>query len=237
MRLLFVRHGDPCKTTYGLTKKGEEEVKLLANYFKENKIIEKAYTSTAERATETTRILKKYINVNVEEVAWLQEFKYSIVLPNGERQFPWEITPSLWIQNGAMFDFKKCLEDPIYKSGSIKERCVERWDEFDRVLEKYGYKRYLNYYNVKNANKKTLLFISHFATISVLLSHLLNIPLSIVMHMFWCSPSSYTELRSEEIECGKALFRCITYGNLSHLAGINDLKSFYGLQKEVFMED
>lgn len=65
-----------------------------------------------------------------------------------------------------------------------------------------------------------------------MLSRLLNISLPIMLNSFWQAPSSYTSLMTEEVEEQKAIFRCIGYGGLEHIKDMEELKSYYGLQKE-----
>ena len=228
MRIVFIRHGDPCRESYLLTQKGVEEARLLGKFFR-GQNIKKIFSSQSLRAEETIKFfletfIKDNIPVDVKFVDWLGEFKHKIILPNKTEQFAWEMPLDTW-----------CTNDGIYESGNIEEHAVKIWNEFDKFLSDVGYQRIGNYYILSGVGiRDTFLFVSHFATISVLLAHILNIPLAVMLHFFWQAPSAFTTLRSEEMEQGKVIFRCVGYNETCHLEGHEDLKSFYGLKPEVF---
>lgn len=226
MKLIFIRHGDPCKDSFFISDKGILEVKLLKNFFATKKITE-ILSATSIRGQETTKyFLKDTNNIPVKYYSWLNEFKHKIILPNNKKQFPWEIPIDFWCND------KKVIKK-IYETGNIKYHANKIWEEIDDFLSKKGYDREKNMYIVRKGNEECYIFITHFATLSVILSHLLNIPLEIMLHVFWQAPSAYTTLVTEEMEKGKAIFRCIGYGETSHLVNHEELKSYYGLQNEV----
>ena len=226
MKLIFIRHGDPCKDSFSISKKGILEIELLKKFFKEKKISE-VLSATSIRGKETTYyFLKDTDNILITYCSWLNEFKHKVVLPNGNKQFPWELPIEYWCND-------KKIIDQIYKTGDINYYANLIWSEFDNFLSNKGYTRNKNSYKVIRKNEECYIFITHFATISVILSHLLNIPLEIMLHAFWQAPSAYTTLITEEMEKGKAIFRCIGYGETSHLVKNEELKSYYGLQSEI----
>ena len=239
MKIIFIRHGDPMRGSFSLTEKGQTEARLLGKFFC-GQSIEKIFSATSVRATETTKFFmetfsKENANVQVEFVDWLGEFKHKISLPDGTEQFAWEMPLDTWCKSDGMLNLNTCMDNPIYLSGDIKQHAEKIWDGFDNFLITAGYQRTGNYYTpIADVNKLTFLFISHFATISVLLSHLLNIPMAVMLHHFWQAPSAFTTLRSEEMERGKVIFRCTGYGETRHLEGHDELKSFYGLKPEIF---
>jgi len=241
MKLIFVRHGDPCRESYSLNQKGAEESRLLGKFFR-GQSIKKIISSKSLRAKETTNFfLENFVNngsfIDVESVDWLGEFKHKIILLDKTEQFPWEMPLDAWCNNDGMLNLATCMDNPVYESGNIKLEATKIWNELDKFLSESGYSRNEHYYNATVAgNRDTFIFISHFATISVLLSHLLNIPLAVMLHFFWQAPSAFTTLRSEESERGKVIFRCIGYNETPHLIYREDLKSFYGLKPELFDE-
>lgn len=233
MKILFIRHADPCRESFSITKKGKKEAYLLGLYLKKYKI-NQLFSGTSKRTMETTSVIESCCNINsIKYESWLNEFKYKVVLPNGKIQFPWEMAIEYWC-NDEMLSFNNCMYTEIYKSGNIKEHAEFIWHKLDLLLDDYGYQRIDNYYKVKEANNKCIVFVSHFATISVLLSHLLNIPLPIMLNSFWMAPSASTSLITEEVEEKNAIFRCIGYCGLEHLNDMEELKSYYGLQKECY---
>lgn len=232
MRLIFIRHGEPRKEDYYLTEKGVKQTEYLGKYLqKEN--ISKMYMGTFGRSVYTGNILNNYLDIEFENKEWLNEFKHLIKIDEVKEQFPWEIEPNLWINDKEALSSEEVFSHRIYGNSNLNEKCKNIWKNFDEILTNYGYERSGNLYKVISANKDTIIIVSHFATISVLLSHLLNIPLYITLHMFWIAPSSYVKLVTEEVVKGEAIFRCCEYGGLSHLNNDEKLNSYYGLQSEV----
>lgn len=89
MKLIFVRHGEPLKYEYGISKMGIDELELLGVYLKENFNVSKIFSATSQRATESADVLNKKFNYNIEYYQWLSEFKYRIPLLNEKGVFPW----------------------------------------------------------------------------------------------------------------------------------------------------
>ncbi len=239
MKIIFVRHGDPRRDSFSLTEKGRNEAHLLGEFFCGQQI-EKIFSAPSVRARETTKFFletfgKENPNVQVEFVEWLNEFKHKILLPDGTEQFAWEMPLDTWCTAEGMLNLATCMENPIYLSGNIKEYAEEIWRGFDSFLSIAGYLREGKYYSpISGGSKSTFIFVSHFATISILLAHLLNISPAVMLHFFWQAPSAFTTLRSEEMERGKIIFRCVGYNETRHLEGHDELKSFYGLKQEIF---
>ena len=239
MKIIFVRHGDPQRGSFSLTEKGRVEANLLGKFFV-GQSIAKIFSAPSVRAKETTNFFLETFapenpSVQVEFVEWLNEFKHKIFLPDGTEQFAWEMPLDTWCTADGMLNLADCMDNPVYRSGDIKQHAEKIWNGFEEFLNAAGYRRTGNYYSpIAGGNELTFLFISHFATISVLLAHLLNIPPAVMLHYFWQAPSAFTTLRSEEMERGKVIFRCVGYGETRHLEGHDELKSFYGLKREVF---
>lgn len=232
MKLIFVRHGDPSPFSFSITKKGKEEIERLGEYWKE-KNISALYSATSVRAKETAEILSLKKQMEIKYISCLNEFKYKLDLGDGKDHYPWELPLNLWCDEESSFDYKKSLENPIYDRGDIKREALKIQNELDEILNELGYKREEHYYKVERGNRESIVFVSHFATISVLLSHLLNIPLIVMLHFFWISPSGVVTVVSEEMEKGKAIFRCIAYNDCGHLVGHEELLSCYGRQSEI----
>ena len=238
MKLIFIRHGDPRRDSFSLTEKGKTEARLLGEFFCGQQI-EKIFSAPSVRAKETTKFFletfdKGNANVQVEFVEWLNEFKHKIILPDGTEQFAWEMPLDTWCTDDGMLNLATCMDNSIYLSGNIKEYAEKIWRGCDSFLSTAGYLRTGKYYSpISVGSKSIFIFISHFATISILLAHLLNIPPAVMLHFFWQAPSAFTTLRSEEMERGKVIFRCVGYNETCHLAGHDELKSFYGLKQEI----
>ena len=67
-----------------------------------------------------------------------------------------------------------------------------------------------------------------------MLSHLMNISPMPLWHHFCALPSSVTTLVTEEREKGIAVFRCLSFGDLSHLYAHDEEPSFAARFCEVY---
>lgn len=228
MKIFFVRHADPKKEDYSLTKKGEEQSELLGKFLKD-KQSEKIYSGSFGRSFFTAELLNKHLNLELETKTWLNEFKHLIKIDEEHSQYPWELNPKLWLNDKEALSFTEMFSHPIYNNENLKANYEKVTKNFDELLLSYGYKRNNYLYEVLEGNEKTILIVSHFATISVLLSHLFNISLFSIFHMFYFSPSSYIKVLSQEFEKGEAIFRCCELGSMEHLSQNTSLKSYYGL--------
>lgn len=234
MKLIFVRHGEPLKNDYGIADMGKEEMSLLARFLSDNTRIERIYAGTSQRASESVKILNKLLDKDITFCDWLSEFKHKMPKEYKYCEFPWEFPPEYWINNDLMLDYKLVLQSNIFKNTDIPKSAKYVWNELDDLIEKNGYKRIDNLYEVVNPNKKEILIVTHFATMAIMLSHLLNISILVTLNMLFMAPSSYTVLSTEEIIKGKAIFRCLEIGSTKHLYGRNDLLSEYGRQAEIY---
>ncbi len=233
MKLIFVRHGEPLKHDYGIAEMGKKELGLLGEYFKERFSINQIISATSQRASESAAILGEILDKDITYYDWLSEFKHRLPdnLPGCE--YPWEFPPELWINDEEMLDPKKVLYSEKLKSTVIPNKAKEVWTELDRMIEKHGYKRVGNLYEVQQPNTEEVVIVTHFATMAVMLAHLWNVSLIVTLNMLFMAPSSYTVLASEEITKGRVIFRCLELGSTKHLYNNEELISEYGRQPEI----
>lgn len=237
MKIIIIRHGEPDNPNKTLTKKGFEEVSALAEYYK-NEHFDEVYYSPLPRAKITANALLKDRDVQSFEVEWLEEFHHHVNIPGCENKvLNWDFKPNFFVNNEEFYNNELYLETEVMKSGNVKEFYQMVVSEFDKVLEKNGYKRNGRYYNVVNENRKTIVFVCHLAVMSVLLSHLMGIPYVLLAQMFCCAPSGVTVLNTEEREEGIAQFRCLRYGDITHLLTKGQEPSFHGRFCETFHSD
>ena len=57
-------------------------------------------------------------------------------------------------------------------------------------------------------------------------------PIITILNLFWMAPSSYTTLQSVSDKTS-TYFRLVNYGETTHLYGNDNLRSEYGLFKEI----
>lgn len=224
MRIIFIRHGDPDYMNDSLTEKGVREAKLLAKRVSEWKDITEIYCSPLGRARQTASYSLNNIKRECVTFPWLQEFAYMIDDPvTGRHGVPWDFMPQYWTEIEDMYDRYNWKNTEIYQSNpellpAYEDVCTN----LDALLEKYGYRRFHNYY-VTNHDKTpekqdaTILIFCHLGITCVMMSHLLGISPAVLLHSFYLAPTSVTILATEERIPGKAMFRAQVIGDTGHL--------------------
>ena len=233
MRIMIIRHGDPDNVHKTLTKQGFLEAEALHDYYK-NYDFFKVYSSPLERAKITADILVKDHDNQVEVMPWLKEFTHLVKVPYSSSLVQnWDFLPSYFSKNGDLVS-QYYLSSEVMESGKIKDDYKMVIDSFDDILKQHGYSRDGKIYKAVNPNTNTIVFVCHFGMMSVLLSHIFNIPYTILSQYMCCPPSGVTTLVSEEREEGIVQFRMLGYGDISHLALKGYKPSFHGRFCEVF---
>lgn len=233
MKLIFVRHGEPLKDDYGIADMGKKEMELLAKYLDENFSVDDIYSATSQRTMESVTELNRLWGKEVQYCDWLSEFKYKLAVDSLKGSFPWELPPEYWIDDDQALNYKASLNSEVLLNSEVAEKTENVWNELDKLIKINGYDRSGNLYKVVRPNKKEIVIVTHFATMAVMLAHLLNVSIFVTLNMLFMAPSSYTVLATEEIIKGKAIFRCLELGSTKHLYGKNHLKSEYGRQAEI----
>lgn len=234
MKIILIRHGDPDNANDTLTMQGFKEINALADMYRDFDFKD-AYCSPLTRAQLTAKAFLEPHKKGYITLEWLKEFTHYVRVPYCNNLVQnWDFLPSYFTENKELYDNDKYLESEIMKSGNIKDFYKEVTDNFDELLSSYGYKREKNYYRVIKESRDTIIFFCHLGIMSVIMSHLMNIPYVVLIQTFACLPSGLTTLVSEEREEGIAQFRCLQYGDLSHLRKENIKPSFHGRFCETF---
>ncbi len=235
MRIIIIRHAEPDYENNTLTKKGFEEAKVLGEYLKDLSF-DAIYSSPYARAKLTAlEIIKHHQDKELVIKDWLHEFEPRITLPGQEKKtITWDFYPRFYTKIKDFYDNDKYMDLPYFKNASVKEEYNNVITNFDNILKKNGYTRNGLLYQVTNENERTLIFVCHFGLMSVLMSHLLNIPYSLIANTFICLPSGVTTFITEEREKGIALFRCNGFSDMSHLNKVGMKVSFSGRFCETF---
>ena len=232
MKILIIRHADPDNDNNTLTNIGFEEAKVLSDYLKDYHFDE-VYTSDYARAKLTCDEVMKYHDNEVNIVSWLREFDTRVCIPNGqENNMTWDIYPDYYTKLDDFYDKDKYLDLPFLKD--VKEKYQEVINKFDEVLEKNGYQRDGMVYKVKKENTKTIVLFCHFGVMCVLMSHLMNIPYSLLACTTCCPPTGITTFITEERKEGIAGYRMNGFGDVSHLRMANMQPSFHARFCEIF---
>lgn len=237
MRIIIIRHGEPDNPNQTLTKKGFEEVAALHDFYKDYPFDE-IYVSPLARAQLTAKGLLPNRVKEFHTMDWLKEFTHFVKVPySDERVQNWDFLPKYFTDQKDFYSYDKYLDHEVMKSGDIKDDYKHVVNEFDKILAAHGYVREGKYYRVIKENRDTLLFVCHFGMMSVLMAHLMSLPYVVLTQYFCCPPTGVTTLISEERVEGEAQFRCLGYGDISHL-NIKGIKpSFHGRFCEIFHSD
>ncbi len=234
MKIIIIRHGEPDYPNNTLTKKGFDEVNALSNYLKNIKFSE-AYSSPLARAKLTSEAVLKPMGKKAIEKEWLKEFVHLVNVPyDNNPVINWDFLPSYFVKQDEFYNNEKYLDHKIMKDANMKEHYKEVVNGLDDILAKHGYIREKRYYRVERSNRDVILIFCHFGMMSVIMSHLINIPYLVLSQSFACLPSGITTLVTEEREKGVAQFRCLQYGELTHLVLDNQEPSFHGRFCEIF---
>ncbi len=217
MRLLLIRHGDPDYINDTLTEKGIREAEMLADRLAgEN--IDAIYVSPLGRAQKTAEATLRRLNRNGLTLDWLQEFTVPVRLPGVEKEKRiWDFLPSFIDRYPELYSEKDWQKVPFIRDSKVPERYKEVCEQFDLLLAQYGYVRKGSYYEAVQPNLKTLVFFCHLGLSGVLMSHLFHMSPVAILQSFAGTPTSVTEIRTEEREKGIALFRANRLGDVSHL--------------------
>ena len=234
MKLLIIRHGDPDYAADSVTEKGTREVEMLAERLSRLDI-HTFYVSPLGRAQRTAAPTLQRLHKDAVTLPWLREFQAPVQDPETDRlRNPWDFKPAYWMQDPRFYDASLWTQTPVMQTGDVASEAQRVYQGLDDVLARHGYRRKGLYYEATAANTDTIAFVCHFGVECVMLSHLMNISPMPLWHHFCALPSSVTTLVTEEREKGIAVFRCLSFGDLSHLYAHGEEPSFAARFCEVY---
>lgn len=234
MKLLIIRHGDPDYAADSVTEKGAREVEMLSERLSRLDI-HTFYVSPLGRAQRTAAPTLQRLHKDAVTLPWLREFQAPVQDPETDRlRNPWDFKPAYWMQDPRFYDASLWTQTPVMQTGDVASEAQRVYQGLDDVLARHGYRRKGLYYEATAANTDTIAFVCHFGVECVMLSHLMNISPMPLWHHFCALPSSVTTLVTEEREKGIAVFRCLSFGDLSHLYAHDEEPSFAARFCEVY---
>lgn len=234
MKLLIIRHGDPDYAADSVTEKGAREVEMLAERLSRLDI-HTFYVSPLGRAQRTAAPTLQRLHKDAVTLPWLREFQVPVQDPETDRlRNPWDFKPAYWMQDPRFYDASLWTQTPVMQTGDVASEAQRVYQGLDDVLARHRYCRKGLYYEATAANTDTIAFVCHFGVECVMLSHLMNISPMPLWHHFCALPSSVTTLVTEEREKGIAVFRCLSFGDLSHLYAHGEEPSFAARFCEVY---
>lgn len=235
MKIIFCRHGDPDYVHDSLTEKGKTEAKLLSERISRLEV-KAFYVSPLGRAKDTAAYTLNKMNREAEVLPWLHEFKGKIITKRGIESC-WDRLPSYWTNKKEYYSYDEWMNTAAMKSLNVRSEYKKVCCGIDALLEKHGYKHEGRHYNVLNSNHDTIVLFCHFAVECAIISHIIGISPMPLWHNFVALPTSVTTLVTEEREKGIAQFRCMEFGDTSHLYAAGEEPAFAARFCECFDDD
>lgn len=237
MRILIIRHGDPDYSIDSLTEKGWREAEYLAEKL-EHEQMDAVYQSPLGRARDTAGCTLKRTGKSAKTLGWLREFSAPVRDPDTKRmRGPWDLLPSYYTKIDDFYNPDAWTDTKLMRSGIVKHEYNRVAKGLDKVLKAHGYARCGKYYKALRPNRDTVVFFCHFGVECVMLSHLLGISPVPLWQGFCAAPTSVTTLYTEEREEGIAVFRCASFGDVSHLYAKGEPPAFAARFCETFDSD
>lgn len=234
MKLMIIRHGDPDYVNDALTEKGVVEADLLAKWFKRLKPAA-VYSSPLGRAHQTCLACKKECGFDYEILPWLREFNAYVYNPNAKkRTYVWDLMPSFFTKRPLLYDSNRWKEDVLFANSDLNEKYDGVKEGFLALLKKHGYEKDGKMFRAVCSNEDTVVLFCHFGVLCVMMAELTGFSPYVFWQHFCALPTSVTTFATEEREEGKAVFRCIGFGDLSHLALGGEEASFAARYCETF---
>lgn len=218
MRLIFIRHGDPDYDIDGLTEKGKREAALLAKRTASWRA-DKVYCSPLGRARETAAPCLEAMGKEAEVLGWLKEFNVTVDEFSGGRSepFPWDFLPDEWTEDEKLLSYTDFYDSKLLAGTGFGNAAKYVCGEFDKLLEKHGYRRERNFYRAERPNDDTIVFFCHLGVSMLLEARLMNVSPAILWHGAFVAPTSVSIFASEERRGDSAYFRCQALGDTAHL--------------------
>ena len=206
MKIIIVRHGDPDYEKDSLTELGWKEAEALSERMKNIKADE-CYVSPLGRAKDTASLSLEKMNMEAVELEWLREFAPVVKRPE-KTGVAWDWLPKDWTNMPYAFDFDKWTDYPALKDAGVREEVDWIYSEFDKFLEKHGYKKEGKLFKVLNPNSDVIVFFCHFGLECILLSYLLNLqPCQYFLQKYLTYLQKY--FLSHNFDSNTFLFLCI----------------------------
>lgn len=212
MRLYIIRHGDPDYEKGTITEHGHKEAealsKRLASYG-----IDKIYSSPMNRAIHTMDYTKNLLKIEPTVHDWMEELQWV----DKNTGSPWNVPGEIILNQGSFPSHENWHHLSEYKGLDLKDKFETLKMNSDNFIEGLGYKRDGQKYKCLQHNEDSIAIFCHGGFGLAWLSHLLNIPLTLVWAGFWLAPSSVTTVIFEKRSEDYAVPRCLGLGDTSHL--------------------
>ena len=218
MRIMIIRHGDPDYTVDSLTPEGFRQAECLGERLRAARI-SRVYVSPLGRARATADTALKGTGLTYEVLPWLEEFRgRAYDAYRGVMRIPWDLKHDQWYGEKGFQDRDGWAGAGFLEGTNVPEVWEETKAGLDRVLSENGYTRENDMYRcVPGGNDLTLVFICHFGVGTAMTAYLTGLPVLPLWQGTCMLPSAVNILLTEERDPGLASFRCVTFGDLTHL--------------------
>jgi probable phosphoglycerate mutase len=217
MRIYLIRHADPDYPNNTITPSGRLEAAALGRRMA-NLGLDRIYSSPLGRAIHTMQYTADALKLPHTIEEWTAELSDCAIEPE-----PWGRL-AMWKVPGELVRAQKpypthenwheleCLSRPF-----LRERFEQLQRDSDTFLARHGYQRDGGRYRIVRPNRDKIALFCHNGFGLCWLSHLLEIPLSLMWSAFWLAPSSVTTILFDERSDQWAVPRCLGLGDVSHL--------------------
>lgn len=240
MRLFIIRHAEPYYPTDSLTEKGFREAELLADRLCREPITH-FYVSPMGRARRTAEPTLKRFQKEAVVFPWLQELPVALTETFttrwGESRWQWDMPPELWMPIPDIWQPNGWRSIPMYQAEGLPAYYDMVTENFDKLLASHGFSHNAaGYFDVLpngEENRDTIAIFCHMGLGTMLLAHLLQLPLPVIsMSLFLPTSSVTTVFFERHTNTPVANARIISVGDTSHLYAGGEAVSPSGLFAE-----
>ena len=219
MKLFIIRHGDPDYDNDTLTERGWQEAELLKERLLRDNIT-KVYCSPKGRAQATAKPFLEATGLTSVTCDFLREFLVAVV-ENGREKPAWCLSPEFYEKNRRQLeDREDWFNNEIYQRYDLISHERRVLESFDNLLAENGYTREGSLYNVAPGTdtEQNIAIFCHAGLGLLLLSHIADIPTSIMWQMFKIQPTGVSTVIFSGRE--KAHANIFGVGDMTHLASV-----------------
>lgn len=217
MRLYLIRHAEPDYPNNTITAAGHQEAHALARRLVREGI-QHIYSSPLGRALDTVRYTAEELRLQPRVKDWMRELpSCTMESPSYGRMALWNVPGEVLrahqpFPSQALWPEFAPFEQPVVREALGALRAAS-----DAFLSGHGYGRQDGRYACTKPNRERIAVFCHHGLALAWLSHLLEIPLSMMWCGFFMPASSVTTVLFEERSAEWAAPRCIGLGDVSHL--------------------
>ncbi len=217
MRLFIIRHADPDYPNNTITPAGHLEARALSVRLAKLGL-DHIYSSPLGRAVDTARYTADTLRKPVTIEPWTAELGHCVAeLDLGGRACVWDVPGEHIRERSPYATHETWHEHRYFAAPLIRSTFEELRTASDAFLSRHGYERVEGRYRIVRANREKVAVFCHGGLGLFWLSHLLEIPLPLMVSGFHLPPSSVTTVLFDERSATWAVPRCTGVGDVSHL--------------------